>query len=143
MRHHRTAAGLALLVAVTLLFTASLQAQQSSSQPAPRPAPELSKERHVEGTVSKVDAMGKTVGVSTGLFGLIGRTVQVDEGTRIRVQGQPAPLTEVKEGDRIKASYEVRDGKNIAKLIDVTAEKLDLAPSPPARSGTPASPPTQ
>jgi hypothetical protein len=123
---------LAVLAAVTLLFTASLQAQPQqpgSQQPAPRsvPAPEPSKERQVEGTVSKVDAMEKTVGVSTGLFGLLGRTVQVDDATQIRVQGQPAPITEIKEGDRIKASYEVRDGKNVAKLIDVTAEKLPAA----------------
>jgi hypothetical protein len=123
-----------MLVGLALLVTVSVQAQTqppSPQQPAPRsaPAPEPPKEHQVEGTVSKVDAIGKTVGVSTGFFGLLGKTVQVDEGTKIRVQGQPAPLTDVKEGDRIKASYEVRDGKNVAKLIDVTAEKLPGAKS--------------
>jgi hypothetical protein len=132
---------LAMLSGLALLATSSVQAQTPPSQqpmPAPRsaPAPEPPKERQVEGTVSKVDAIGKTVGVSTGLFGLLGKTVQVEERTQIRVQGQPAPLTEVKEGDRIKASYEVRDGKNVAKAIDVTAEKLAPAPTKPAAGGT-------
>src|SRR5262249_12598116 len=88
--------------------------------------------------------MSKTVGVSTGLFGLLGTTVQVDDGTKIRVQSQPASVTEIREGDSVKASYEVRDGKNIAKMIDVTAEKLEPAtPSSPAPSAKPGSPPTQ
>ena len=82
--------------------------------------------------------MGKTVGVSTGLFGLLGRTLQVDDGTQIRVQGQPATLTEIKEGARIKAFFEVRDGKNVARLIDVTAEKLESAiPSRAAQGAKP------
>ena len=109
---------------------------------APRsaPAPEIPKERQIEGTVGKVDALGKTVGVSTGFFGLLGRTLQVDDGTLIRVQGQPASLTEIKEGARVKASYEVRDGKNVARMIDVTAEKLESATqsraAPGAKSGS-------
>ena len=47
--------------------------------------------------------------------------------SQIRVQGQPASLTEIKEGARVKAFYEVRDGKNVARMIDVTAEKLESA----------------
>jgi hypothetical protein len=142
---HRKALSLAMLVGMLMLIASSVEAQQQPSSPqqpmpTPRsaPAPEIPKERQVEGTVSKVDALGKTVGVSTRFFGLLGRTLQVDDGTQIRVQGQPGSLTEIKEGARVKASYEVRDGKNVAKSIDVTAEKLESATQP--RAGTGAKP---
>jgi Cu/Ag efflux protein CusF len=134
-----------MLVGMAMLAVSSVEAQQQPASPqqpmpAPRsaPAPGIPKEVQVEGTVSKVDAMGKTVGVSTGLFGLLGRTLQVDDGTRIRVQGQPATLTEIKEGARIKATFEVRDGKNVARMIDVTAEKLESATQ--SRTATGAKP---
>jgi Cu/Ag efflux protein CusF len=139
---HRIALSLAMLGGIALLVASSVGAQQQTPSPqqpmpAPRsaPAPAIPKEQEVEGTVSKVDAMGKTVGVSTGLFGLLGKTLQVNDGTRIRVQGQPASLTEIKEGARVKAFYEVRDGKNVARMIDVTAEKLESAIKPQAAAG--------
>src|SRR5262249_23015336 len=72
------------------------------------PPPEVVKEKQVEGTVSKVDPMAKTLGVSTGFFGLLGATVRVADDTQIRVQGQLATLADIKKGDRVKASYEVR-----------------------------------
>src|SRR5262249_10522582 len=83
------------------------------------PPPEVPKEKQIEGTVSKVDASAKTIEVSTGFFGLFGATVRVGDATQIRVLGQPATLTEIRKGDRLKASYEVRAGNNIAKSIDV------------------------
>ncbi len=149
---HRMALNLVMLVGIAMLVASSVGAQQppppSPQQPmtAPRsaPAPEIPKEQQIEGTVSKVDALGKTVGVSTGFFGFFGRTLQVDDGTQIRVQGQPASLTEIKEGAKVKASYEVRDGKNVAEMIDVTAEKLESAtPSRTAPGAKPGSAPTQ
>jgi hypothetical protein len=148
---HRIALNLAMLVGIAMLVASSVGAQQSppspqQPMPAPRsaPAPEMAKEQEIEGTVSKVDAMGKTVGVSTGFFGLFGRTLQVDDGTQIRVQGQPASLTEIKEGARVKAFYEVRDGKNVARMIDVTAEKLQSATQSRTAAGAkPGSAPTQ
>jgi hypothetical protein len=62
--------------------------------------------------------------------------LQVDNGTQIRVQGQPALLTEITEGARVKAFYEVRDGKNVARMIDVTAEKLESQAAPGAKPGS-------
>jgi hypothetical protein len=148
---HKMALNLAMLVGIAMLIASSVGAQQQPPSPqqpmtAPRSAaaPEILKERQIEGTVSKVDAMGKTVGVSTGFFGLLGRTLLVDEGTQIRVQGQPASLTEIKEGAMVKASYEVRDGKNVARMIDVTAKKLESATQSRAAQGAkPGSAPTQ
>ena len=131
-----------LLVAIAMLVASSVGAQQQTPNsqrpmPAPRstPAPEVPVERQVEGTVSKVDAMGKTVGVSTGFFGLLGKTLQVDDTTRIVVQGQPASLAQIQEGAKVKAAYEVRDGKNVAKMIDVTAERIESKTAPRAATG--------
>jgi len=119
-------ASVTMLVIVAVLGTGIAQAQQppTPQRPIPPPGmaappPEVPKEKQIEGTVSKVDASAKTVGVSTGFFGLLGATVRVGDETQIVVQGQPAALTEIKEGDPVKASYEVRDGNNIAKSIEV------------------------
>jgi len=130
-------ASVTMLVMVAVLGAGIAQAQQQP--PAPKtpipppgsaaPPPEVPKEKQIEGTVSKVDPAAKTVGVSTGFFGLLGATVRVAEETQIMVQGQPAVITEIKEGDRVKASYEVRDGGNIAKSIEVM-------PAPKKASGT-------
>jgi len=90
----------------------------------------MPKEKEVEGTVSKVDPLAKTVGVSSGLFGLMGATVQVADGTEIRVLGQRGTLADIKEGTRVKASYEVRDGKNLAKTIEVMPEEKQSNKAP-------------
>jgi Cu/Ag efflux protein CusF len=136
-----------MLVALAMLGTVAAQAQQYTPQPsttrpgAPPPAAaEVPKEVQVEGTVSKVDPLAKTVGVSTGFFGLLGATVQVADDTQIRVLGQPATLAEIKEGARVKASYEVREGRKRAKSIDVMAVEEQR---PKGASRSPGSTPTQ
>ena len=136
-------ASLATLIGLAMLGTVVAQAQQQPS--APRPAPpaarttaELPKEKHVEGTVSKVDPLARTVGVSSGLFGLLGATVQVADDTQILVQGQPSKLTDIQHGDKVRASYEVRDGKNLARSIEVTERK-----APQRSSRASGYPPTQ
>jgi hypothetical protein len=124
MRRRRTTT-LGLLAGVAMLGVTIADAQQA---PPPRPttppgsvapAPAVPQERHIEGTISKVDPLQKTVGISKGLFGLFGATVRVAEDTQIRVDGKPGTLAEIKEGSRVKASYEVREGANMAKSIEV------------------------
>jgi hypothetical protein len=117
---------------------AQAQTQSSPQRPMPppaaaTPAPETAKEKQIEGKVSKVDPLAKTVGVSTGLFGLLGATVRVADDTQIRIEGQPATLADIKEGARVKASYEVRDGKNLAKSIEVMPEAEKQPATSPAR----------
>jgi len=114
------------LMMVAMLGAGIAQAQQPAqpTRPIPPPGavappPEAPKVKEIEGTVSKVDPSAKTVGVSTGLFGLLGATVRVGEDTQIRVEGQPATLADIKPGDRVKTSYDVVAGSNIAKSIDV------------------------
>ena len=119
-------ASLATLIGLAMLGTVVAQAQQ---QPSARTTADLLKEKHVEGTVSKVDPLARTVGVSSGLFGLLGATVQVADDTQILVQGQPSKLTDIQHGDKVRASYEVRDGKNLARSIEVTERKAPLRSS--------------
>ena len=121
-------ATVAMLAGLVMLGTVVAQAQVQPSAPRPAPptataTPEFHKDKQVEGTVSKVDPLGRTVGVSTGLFGLLGATVQVADDTQILVQGQPSKLTDIQQGDKVRASYEVRDGKNLARSIEVTQKK--------------------
>jgi hypothetical protein len=136
-------ASVAILAGLVMLGTAVAQPQQQPSAPRPAPpaataTPELPREKQVEGTVSKVDPLGRTVGVSTGLFGLLGATVQVADDTQILLKGQPSKLTDIRRGDKVRASYEVRDGKNLARSIEVTERK-----APQRSSRAPGYPPTQ
>jgi hypothetical protein len=40
-----------------------------------------------------------------------------------------ASLLDIREGDKVKASYEARDGKNIAKSIEVAPRGSTAPPS--------------
>jgi hypothetical protein len=113
--------------------------------PAPR-TPSLPQEKQVEGPVKKVDPAAKTLQVGWFL-GLFTTTLEVTDDTQIAVDGMKASLSDIREGARAKAAYEARDGKNIAKSIDVmpaeqkeTATSGAPAPAPPigASSAAPA-----
>jgi Cu/Ag efflux protein CusF len=131
----RTILSLVLLCGLVMQGALIGEAQQT---PPPRPttppasaapAPEPPQERQIEGTVSKVDPLAKTVGISTGLFGLLGATVLVGDDTQIRVDGKPGTLAEIKEGAKVKASYEKREGRNLAKSIDVMPAEAKSRPA--------------
>ena len=74
----------------------------------------------LEGTVIRVDMSEGRLHIAAGLFGNVGRTLEVAADTAIHVRGQARPLSEIHEGDRVKASYEVRNGVNVARAISVT-----------------------
>jgi Cu/Ag efflux protein CusF len=74
----------------------------------------------VEGTVKSVDPQTGTVHVSTGLFGFLGKTLQLSEGTEVQIDGRLGSLTEIREGAKVKVVYEVRDGKKVATYIELT-----------------------
>jgi len=106
-----------------------------SDMPAPKsPIPPQEK---VIGSVQKVDPAAKTLQVGW-VLGLFSATLEVTGDTQIAVGGSKASLSDIREGDRVKAAYEARDGKNIAKSIEVTP------PEPTAGTGpsreAPASP---
>jgi hypothetical protein len=118
-----------ITAAAALFLTVGSAVAQTAQPPArPMPAPEARppEPREVEGTVSKVDPASQTIGVSRGWFGLLGRTLQVTDQTEIRVNGRGASLGEIQEGAKVKASFEIREGKNVAKSIEVSP---DLPPA--------------
>lgn len=117
---------LASVLAVLPLVVAPAMAQTQTAPPAPaRPAPaapatpSVERPKEVEGTVKKVDAATRSVQVSSGLLGLFGATLEVTDETKISVQGRGGSIADLREGAKVKAAYESRDGKNVATSIDV------------------------
>jgi Cu/Ag efflux protein CusF len=114
----------ALMIAILCLLVAPVCAQQYPTPGAGGPAGSPNVSRPVvntalKGTVKKVDPGARTVQVSSGLLGLFGRTLEVNSDTQIQVEGKQATLADIHEGSKVKASYETREGKNIATRIDV------------------------
>ena len=116
-----------------LAMTAPLAMAQMAPAPSPAPAPPAAagpgnaptpgvagppQEESVDGPVKNVDPMAKTVKVGWFL-GLFSTTLLVDDNTQIAVNGTKASLQDIREGDRVKASYENRGGENVAMSIDV------------------------
>jgi hypothetical protein len=118
-------------------------AQTSPPQSAPSPdVPARPIVSSVEGTVKKIDPSGGKVEISSGLFGMFGRTLEVRPDTQIQVEGRQSTLADVREGDRVKASYEVRGGMSVAKSIDVVMPERK-APGAQSTPGTGSAPPRQ
>ena len=126
------------IAAICALAAAPVMAQTQApapppAKPAPAPAEKapVEKAKEVEGTVKKVDPAKKSVQVSSGLLGLFGATVEVTDATRINVEGKEGSLADIREGSKVKAAYESRDGKNVATSIDV----MPAEEKAPARTG--------
>ena len=113
--------GLTITAGPTL---AQVQAPPSSTRtpaaPAERPrAVEKSSTSTLEGSVKKVDPATQQVRVSSGLFGMLGRTLDVNTDTQIQMDGRQAKLADIQQGSKVRASYEDRDGKHVATRIEV------------------------
>lgn len=146
---------LAILASAAVLVTlavVSVTAQSQAPQYAPPvpgapPVPAETISKKVEGTVKKIDPAAKSVQVSSGLLGIGGATMSVTDETKITVQGKEGSLADIREGAKVKASYESRDGKNVATSIEVTAaadqERSPARPAPGVFPGgtTPPMPP--
>lgn len=127
-----TPGALALMCALTLLLGAGAVIAQSPPAPQPPTAerPSVPSVSSVEGTVKKVDPTNGKVEVSSGLFGFFGRTLEVTPNTVIQVEGRQSTLSDIREGDKVRAAYEVREGQSIAKSINVMPEaRKGAAPS--------------
>ncbi len=131
---------LALATAIVTLVVGPVTAQTQRPQVAPpvpgepaAAAPEKAT-KEVQGTVKKVDPAAKSVQVSSGPVGVLGATLNVTDETKISVQGKEGSIADIREGAKVKASYETRDGKNMAKSIEVMAaeEKKESSPERPA-----------
>ena len=108
-------------------------AQTQSPMPAPATspaAPATPVPGSLEGKVKKVDLTASTVQVSTGWFGLFGRTLSVTGETQVQVEGRQGTLADLSEGAQVKASYELREGKNIATRIELMPQAPVPAKAP-------------
>ena len=120
-------------VAMMAVATGTGWAQTPTPRPSPgveRPAGELAPTTTgtVEGTVSKVDPASSKMRVSSGLFGLFGKTLEVSPDTRISVDGRDSTLAGIREGTKVKASYVNRDGRLIATEIQAMASEQVSSP---------------
>jgi len=120
---------LAVVIALSLAIAAGpvmAQTQQppplpggSTPSPSERPTENVPTMGMLEGAVKKVDPAAGTLQVSSGPFGILGRTLEVTTDTQIQVEGRQGSLTDLREGAKVKAAYESRNGKNVATQIEV------------------------
>jgi len=74
----------------------------------------------IEGKLTRVDGRTETVDVSIGLLGLLGKTIEVNHDTLIRVDGREARFADLQEGAKVKAFYEERGAKLVGTRLEVT-----------------------
>jgi Cu/Ag efflux protein CusF len=67
----------------------------------------------LEATVQSVDVAGKEVSLDNG------QKLVLDDTTTITMEGKEGKLEDLKTGSKVKASYEEKDGKNVASKIEV------------------------
>ena len=116
-------------VAMIGVATGTVWAQTPPPRPSPgveRPTGELAPTTTgmVEGTVSKVDPAAGKMRVSSGLFGIFGKTLEVLPDTQISVDGRDSTLAGIREGTKVKASYVTRDGRLIATEIQAMTSEV-------------------
>lgn len=133
---------LASALAVLALTISGAMAQTAPNPPGAPPGPADSglriapppvtsmppMEKVIEGPVKGVDPVKKTVRVGWFL-GLMSTTLDVTDDTHIAIDGATGSLDMIREGDRVEASYEGKDGKNVARAIDVTHAESAARPS--------------
>ena len=112
------AASVALGLAIGALPAVAQTPKAPADSPAAVPAPGKATGM-LEGSVKKVDPGAGTLQVTSGPLGMFGRTLEVNSDTQIQVEGRQGTLADLQEGAKIKASYDTREGKNIATRIEV------------------------
>lgn len=118
---------------IVLIASGPVWAQTQSPMPGPPTSPAAPARpvaSSLDGKVTKVDLTAGTVQVSTGLFGLFGRTLSVTGETQVQVEGRQGTLADLSEGAEVKASYEMREGKNIATRIELMPQAAAPAKIP-------------
>ena len=118
----RAISGTIVITVMLALGLGPASAQSQQIAPSPGNSSNAWTTGLVEGTVKSVDPATGTVHVSTGLFGLFGKTLtlRMSEDTEVQVDGRLGSLTEIREGAKVRVAYEVRDGKNVATHIELT-----------------------
>ena len=70
----------------------------------------------IEGKIQAIDMGNNQVVLEDGT------ALTYDDSTKITVDGQEANLNDLKEGAKVKASYEEKDGNKLATTLDETGQ---------------------
>ena len=100
-----------------------------SSPPPPTARPRTNVD--VEATVKKVDEDGATVHLTSEMLGIFGATLYVSKDTKVDLgEGKEGKLTDLQEGTRVRASYDLSAGRKMATRIVVMPKEAtaDIRP---------------
>lgn len=67
----------------------------------------------MEGTIQSIDTSSKELALDNG------SKIVLDDATTISLEGKEGKLEDLKEGTKVKASFEEKDGKNVAQKLEV------------------------
>ncbi len=76
----------------------------------------------VAGLVAAAEMEGKIQSIDPGSKELVledGTKLTWDDSTSIKMEGKEGKLEDLKEGAKVKASYEEKDGKNVVLTFEV------------------------
>ncbi len=68
----------------------------------------------MEGKIQSIDTSSKEIVLDNGT------KLVCDDSTNIMVEGKNGKLEDLKEGAKVKASYEEKDGRNVAAMLEVS-----------------------
>ena len=68
----------------------------------------------MEGKIQSIDTASKEIVLDDGT------KLVCDDSTNIMMEGKGAKLEDLKEGTKVKANYEEKDGKNVAAMLEVS-----------------------
>jgi len=68
----------------------------------------------MEGKIQSIDTASKELVLDNG------SKLVWDDSTTIAMEGQQGKLEDLKQGAKVKASYEEKDGKNVAAKLEVS-----------------------
>lgn len=107
-----------ILIAFVLIFGLSAVsfAAEKASAPAIKHTSSMEAAKNVIGMIGVINVKAGTLTVKEKKTEL---TVSVDSKTQIMAGHSKKTLADLKSGERVRVNYEIVDGKNIAKKINV------------------------
>jgi hypothetical protein len=78
----------------------------------------------MEANIQSIDGVNRVITLNNGM------KLAWDEGTSILVGGRQGRPDDLKEGAIVKASFEERDGKNVARILELTLTPDDRSTQP-------------
>jgi len=68
----------------------------------------------MEGSIQSIDTSSNQLVLDNGT------TLVCDDSTNIMMDGKSAKLEDLKEGAKVKANYEEKDGKNVVTMLELS-----------------------